>query len=91
MQSQLDGVLHHSAIKWSLNYSAQKNIDKIVADLFAFRHQKCSVCKLKLYAGGRATEILKSKSVHSTNDVIDVIRTCVRQSQKVTKTHHFHP
>ena len=39
-------------IKWSLNYAAQKNIDKIVSGLFAFRCQKCSVCKLKLYAGG---------------------------------------
>ena len=36
---------------------------------------------------GRATEILKSKSVRSTNDVIDVIGTCVRQSQIVTKTN----
>ena len=33
---------------------------------------------------GRATEIFKSKSVHSTDDVI---RTCVRQSQIVTKTN----
>ena len=32
----------------------------------------------------RATEILKSKSVRSTDDVI---RTCVRQSQIVTKTN----
>ena len=32
----------------------------------------------------RATEILKSKSVRSTDDVIG---TCVRQSQKVTKTN----
>ena len=32
----------------------------------------------------RATEILKSKLVRSTNDVI---RTCVRQSQIVTKTN----
>ena len=39
----------------------------------------------------RATEILKSKSVRSTDDVIDVIRTWVRQSQIVTKTLHFHP
>ena len=37
--------------------------------------------------GTRATEILKSKSVCSTDDVIDVIRTCVRQSQIVTKTN----
>ena len=35
----------------------------------------------------RATEILKSKSVRSTDDVIDVIRTCLQQSQKVTKTN----
>ena len=35
----------------------------------------------------RATEILKSKSVRSTNDIIDVIGTCVRQSQTVTKTN----
>ena len=32
----------------------------------------------------RATEILKSKSVRSTDDVIG---TCVRQSQIVTKTN----
>ena len=32
----------------------------------------------------RATETLKSKSVHSTDDII---RTCVRQSQIVTKTN----
>ena len=32
-------------------------------------------------------EILKSKSVRSTDDVIDVIGTCVRQSQIVTKTN----
>ena len=31
------------------------------------------------------------KSVRSTDDVIDVIRTCIRQSQIVTKTHPFHP
>ena len=35
----------------------------------------------------RATEILKSKSVRLTDDVIDVIQTCVRQSQIVTKTN----
>ena len=35
----------------------------------------------------RATEILKSKSVCSTDDVSDVIGTCVRQSQIVTKTN----
>ena len=36
----------------------------------------------------RVTEILKSKLVRSTNDVImDVIRTCVRQSQIATKTN----
>ena len=41
-------------IKWSLNYPTGKNtsIDKIVSDLFAFHCQKCSICKLKLYAGG---------------------------------------
>ena len=35
----------------------------------------------------RATEILKSKSVRPTNDVIDVIRTWVWQSQIVMKTN----
>ena len=35
----------------------------------------------------RATEILKSKSVRSTDDIIKVIRTCIRQSQIVTKTN----
>ena len=35
----------------------------------------------------RATEILKSKSVCLTDDVIDIIGTCVRQSQIVTKTN----
>ena len=35
----------------------------------------------------RATEILKSKSVRLTDDVIDIIRTCVQQSQIVTKTN----
>ena len=39
----------------------------------------------------RATEILKSKSVRSTDDVIDVIRTWVRQCQIVMQTLHFHP
>ena len=39
----------------------------------------------------RATEILKSKSVRSTDDVIDFIRTWIRQSQIVKKTLHFHP
>ena len=34
-----------------------------------------------------ATEILKSKSVRSTNDIIDITRTCVRQSQIVMKTN----
>ena len=34
--------------------------------------------------GIRATEILKSKSVRSTDDIIG---TCVRQSQIVTKTN----
>ena len=38
-------------------------------------------------ADSRATEILKSKSVRSTDDVIDVIGTAVRQSQIVTKTN----
>ena len=38
----------------------------------------------------RATEILKSKSVLSTDEVIDAIRTWVRQSQIVRKTLHFH-
>ena len=45
----------------------------------------------ELYLYTRATEILKSKSVRSTDDVtddiIDVIPTCVRQSQIVTKTN----
>ena len=40
-----------------------------------------------LYVETRATEILKSKSVRSNDDVIDVIGTCVRQSQIVTKTN----
>ena len=40
-----------------------------------------------LSPGVRATEILKSKSVRSTDDVIDVIRTYVRQSWIVTKTN----
>ena len=48
----------------------------------------CTVClpihRLLRFAGGRATEILKSKSVRSTDDVIG---TCVRQSQIVTKTN----
>ena len=35
----------------------------------------------------RATEILKSKSVCSTDDIINVIGTCVWQSQIVTKTN----
>ena len=35
----------------------------------------------------RATEILKSKSVRSTDDVIDVIGTWARQAQIVTKTN----
>ena len=42
--------LDHSAIQ-IVTYFAQKNIDKIVSDLFAFC-QKCSVRKLKFYAGG---------------------------------------
>ena len=45
----------------------------------------------KILHSTRATEILKSKSVRSTDDVIYVIRTWVRQSQIVTKTIHFHP
>ena len=35
----------------------------------------------------RTTEILKSKSVRSTDDVIDIIRTCVQQSNIVSKTN----
>ena len=52
-----------------------------------------TVCETARFYWGltRATEILKSKSVHSTDDIIDVIRTCVWQSKIVTKTHHFHP
>ena len=40
-----------------------------------------------------ATEILKSKSARSTDDVIDVRGTCVRQSQIITKTNDssYHP
>ena len=34
------------------NYTAQKNIDKIMSDLFVFRCQKCSIGKLTFYAGG---------------------------------------
>ena len=37
--------------------------------------------------GSKAREILKSKSVRSTDDVIEVIGTCIRQSQIVTKTN----
>ena len=49
-------------------------------------------CAVKIcHDQARATEILKSKSVHSTDDVIDVIQTWVRQSQIVTKTLQFHP
>ena len=40
-----------------------------------------------LWVYTRATEILKSTSVCPTDDVIDVIQTCVRQSQIVTKTN----
>ena len=40
--------------------------------------------KIYTYVSFRATEILKSKSVHSTDDVIG---TCVWQSQIVTKTN----
>ena len=38
-------------IKWLLNYNyaAQKNIDKIMSDLFVFR---CSIGKFIFYAGG---------------------------------------
>ena len=41
-------------IKWLLNYNytAQKNIDKVMSDLFVFRCQKCSIGKLIFYAGG---------------------------------------
>ena len=41
-------------IKWLLNYNytAQKNIDKIMSSLFVFRYQKCSICKLIFYVGG---------------------------------------
>ena len=58
--------------------------------LFWFLTATCSCCPY-LYFGSaimlvthRATEILKSKSVRSTDDVI---RTCVWQSQIVTKTN----
>ena len=34
------------------NYTAQKNIDKIISDLFVFCCQKCSMGKLIFYAGG---------------------------------------
>ena len=37
---------------WNYNYTAQKNIDKIMSDLFVFRCQKCSIGKLIFYAGG---------------------------------------
>ena len=41
-------------IKWlhNYNYTTQKNIDKIMSDLFIFRCQKCSIGKLIFYAGG---------------------------------------
>ena len=39
-------------IKWLHNYTAQKDIDKILSDLFVFRCQKCSIGKLIFYAGG---------------------------------------
>ena len=41
-------------IKWLLNYNytAQKNIDEIMSDLFVFRCQKCSIAKLIFCAGG---------------------------------------
>ena len=37
--------------------------------------------------GIRATEILTSKSVRSTDDVIHIIRRCLRQSQIVKKAN----
>ena len=48
-----------------------------------FFYQEPKMCIFP-YVGIRATEILKSKSVRSTDDVIG---TCVRQSQIVTKTN----
>ena len=53
-------------------------------NLYLLYSNKCNITT-------RATEILKSKSVRSTDDVIDVTRTWVGQSQIVTKTLHFHP
>ena len=45
---------HEKSIKWLLNYNytAQKNIDKIMSDLFVFRCQKYRIGKLIFYAGG---------------------------------------
>ena len=45
------------------------------------------ILKFEEWLYSRATEIFKSKSVCSTDDVIGVIGTCVQQSQIVTKTN----
>ena len=52
---------HEKSIKWLLNYNytAQKNIDKIMSDLFVFRCQKCSLGKLIFYAGGEYRILLR--------------------------------
>ena len=50
------------------------------------KNRSMGLCIL-LCMSTRATEILKSKSVRSIDDVIDVIGTCVRQFQIVTKTN----
>ena len=41
-----------SVLQLDIWYALSCVIDQIVSDLFAFRCQKCSICKLKLYAGG---------------------------------------
>ena len=65
-----------------VDYSAAEAVQN---KLFHFFNIEVCMCVNILWV--RATEILKSKSVRSTNDVIDVIWTCVRQSQIVTKTN----
>ena len=68
------------SVFWQLQHMATIEHKRIPKKIL-----KYAIASHKIYI--RATEILKSKLVRSTDDVIGVIRTCVQQSQIVTKTN----
>ena len=77
---EVQGYVYSVVLTFAGSLRRNWNIQPVASFSGPGRHQ-CIKKQFCLVA--RATEILKSKSVRSTDDVI---RTCIRQSQIVTKT-----